>query len=66
VRTYNTSGGFLSTPIEELLENCTASIEAGIGGLKIKVGQPDPMLDLARLEAVRSHVGSFPLMVDAN
>ena len=66
VRTYNTSGGFLSTPIEELLENCTASMEAGIGGLKIKVGQPDPMLDLARLEAVRNHIGSFPLMVDAN
>jgi L-talarate/galactarate dehydratase len=66
VRTYNTSGGFLSTPIGQLLENCTASIESGIGGIKIKVGQPDPMLDLARLEAVRNHIGSFPLMVDAN
>lgn len=67
VRTYNTSGGFLSTPLKKLLENCTASVEAGIGGIKIKVGQPDPMIDLRRLEAVRNHLGpDVPLMVDAN
>jgi L-alanine-DL-glutamate epimerase-like enolase superfamily enzyme len=67
VRTYNTSGGFLSTPTDELLANCTSSIAAGIGGIKIKVGQPDPALDLQRLEAVRNHIGdAFPLMVDAN
>lgn len=67
VRCYNTSGGFLSTPTEQLVENCEASIEAGIGGIKIKVGQPDPMLDLARLDAVRRSVaGRVPLMVDAN
>ncbi|KQW75031.1 mandelate racemase/muconate lactonizing protein [Devosia sp. Root413D1] len=67
VRCYNTSGGFLSTPVEQLVENCEASIAAGIGGLKIKVGQPDPMADLARLDAVRKVVGDrVPLMVDAN
>ena len=67
VACYNTSGGFLSTPAEELVANCEASIAAGIGGLKIKVGQPDPMLDLARMEAVRKAVdGRVPLMVDAN
>lgn len=67
VRCYNTSGGFLSTPVEQLVENCEASIAAGIGGLKIKVGQPDPMLDLRRLDAVRKVVGDrVPLMVDAN
>ena len=67
VRCYNTSGGFLSTPTEQLLANCEASIEAGIGGLKIKVGQPDPMIDLKRMEAVRKAVdGRVPLMVDAN
>jgi L-alanine-DL-glutamate epimerase-like enolase superfamily enzyme len=67
VRCYNTSGGFLSTPVEQLVENCEASITAGIGGLKIKVGQPDPMADLARLDAVRKVVGDrVPLMVDAN
>ncbi|MDC9825696.1 mandelate racemase/muconate lactonizing enzyme family protein [Devosia sp. ZB163] len=67
VRCYNTSGGFLSTPTDQLVANCEASIEAGIGGLKIKVGQPDPMADLARMEAVRKVVdGRVPLMVDAN
>jgi L-alanine-DL-glutamate epimerase-like enolase superfamily enzyme len=67
VRCYNTSGGLLSTPTAELVANCEASIDAGIGGLKIKVGQPDPMLDLARMEAVRRAVdGRVPLMVDAN
>ena len=67
VQCYNTSGGFLSTPTEELVANCEAAIEAGIGGLKIKVGHPDPMFDLARMEAVRKAVnGRVPLMVDAN
>lgn len=67
VRCYNTSGGFLSTPTAQLVANCEASIDAGLGGLKIKVGQPDPMLDLARMEAVRRAVdGRVPLMVDAN
>src|SRR3569623_1701588 len=67
VRCYNTSGGFLSTPTDQLIENCRASIAAGIGGIKIKVGQPDPMADLARLVAVREAIGEqFPLMVDAN
>lgn len=67
VRCYNTSGGFLSTPTDQLVANCEASIDAGIGGIKIKVGQPDPMADLVRLEAVRKAVsGRVPLMVDAN
>lgn len=67
VRCYNTSGGFLSSPLEQVLDNITQAVKRGIGGIKIKVGQPDPMLDLARVQAVRQHVGdSFPLAVDAN
>ncbi|MBQ1123328.1 mandelate racemase/muconate lactonizing enzyme family protein [Streptomyces sp. B15] len=67
VRCYNTSGGFLHTPTEEVLANATASLEAGIGGLKIKVGHPDGKRDLERVRAVREHVGDdVPLMVDAN
>jgi L-alanine-DL-glutamate epimerase-like enolase superfamily enzyme len=67
VQCYNTSGGFLSTPTDQLVANCEESIGAGIGGIKIKVGQPDPMIDLARLDAVRKVVGDrVPLMVDAN
>ncbi|QTG81498.1 L-talarate/galactarate dehydratase [Arthrobacter crystallopoietes] len=67
VQTYNTSGGFLQAPIEEVKERASASLAAGIGGIKIKVGQPDTKLDLARVTAVREHLGDdVPLMVDAN
>src|SRR6185436_2985587 len=67
VQCYNTSGGFLSTPLQQMLENIDGSLERGIGGIKIKVGQPDFAADLARLEAVRSHLGKrAALMVDAN
>ncbi|MFZ3567081.1 L-talarate/galactarate dehydratase [Streptomyces sp. BH097] len=67
VQTYNTSGGFLHTPTEQVLENATASLASGIGGIKIKVGNPDRKADLARLTAVREHIGDdVPLMVDAN
>lgn len=67
VRCYNTSGGFLHTPIEQLTVNAAASIERGIGGIKLKVGQPDRALDIRRVEAVRKHLGDgVPIMVDAN
>jgi L-talarate/galactarate dehydratase len=67
VRCYNTSGGFLHTPLEQLLVNAAASRERGIGGIKLKVGQPDGALDVQRVAAVRKHLGDgVPLMVDAN
>ena len=67
VRCYNTSGGFLHTPIDQLKVNAAASIARGIGGIKLKVGQPDGKIDIARVEAVRKHLGDqVPLMVDAN
>ena len=67
VRCYNTSGGFLSTPLEQVLDNVEALRRSGIGGIKIKVGQPDIGSDLKRVAAVRGALGEgFPLMVDAN
>ncbi len=64
---YNTSGGFLHTPLPQLLENAAASRARGIGGIKLKVGQPDHRLDLERVAAVRQHLGDdAPLMIDAN
>ncbi len=65
-RVYNTSGGFLQVSIEEVEEKASAALEAGIGGIKIKVGQPDWRTDLARVEAMREHLGDAPLMGDAN
>jgi L-alanine-DL-glutamate epimerase-like enolase superfamily enzyme len=67
VRCYNTSGGFLHTPLDQLMTNTDVSREKGIGGIKLKVGQPDCALDIHRVETVRKHLGdAFPLMVDAN
>ena len=67
VQCYNTSGGFLSSPLEEVLESVDKLRERGIGGIKIKVGHPDPAEDLRRVSAVRKRLGDgFPLMVDAN
>ncbi|GHD02242.1 L-talarate/galactarate dehydratase [Zhihengliuella salsuginis] len=67
VRTYNTSGGFLHAGVEEIKDRATASLEAGIGGIKMKVGLPDTREDLRRVSAVREHLGAdVPLMVDAN
>src|SRR4051794_33410173 len=67
VRTYNTSGGFLHTPIEQVKENSAAALEKGIGAIKLKVGQPDWRTDVARVSAVRAFLDpDVPLMVDAN
>jgi len=64
---YNTSGGYLQAPIEEILEKADRSLERGIQGVKIKVGQPDTAADLKRVEALRRHLGDeVPIMVDAN
>ena len=67
VQCYNTSGGFLHTPLDQVLKNVAISRESGIGGIKIKVGQPDTAEDIRRLSAVRQALGDdFPLMVDVN
>jgi len=67
VRCYNTSGGFLHESVEQVKDNATRTLEAGVGGIKIKVGQPDWREDLRRVAAIRAHLGAdVPLMVDAN
>lgn len=57
VQCYNTSGGFLHTPLDQVLKNVVISRENGIGGIKLKVGQPDCAEDIRRLTAVREHWG---------
>ena len=67
VRCYNTSGGYLQASIEEVVDKAMQSRERGIGGVKMKVGQPDKRLDLQRIEALRKQLGDeVPLMVDVN
>ncbi|KQS71135.1 mandelate racemase/muconate lactonizing enzyme family protein [Modestobacter sp. Leaf380] len=67
VRCYNTSGGFLHETIEQVCDNATATLEAGIGAIKIKVGLPDSKEDVRRVSRLRAHLGDdVPIMVDAN
>ena len=64
---YNTSGGYLSASTSEVLANVDQSLARGLGGIKLKVGQPDLNKDMERVAAVRKHVGDdVPMMVDAN
>ncbi|MBR7481624.1 enolase, partial [Klebsiella pneumoniae] len=48
VQCYNTSGGFLHTPLDQVLKNVAISRENGIGGIKLKVGQPNTAEDIRR------------------
>src|SRR3546814_17846655 len=65
VRCYNTSGGYLSSDVGEVKERAPASLERGIGGIKLKVGQHDPVADLTRTEAVLGLLGdTVPLIND--
>ncbi|MCS2608603.1 L-talarate/galactarate dehydratase [Halomonas dongshanensis] len=64
---YNTSGGYLSASIEDVVENAQRSLANGMGGIKLKVGQPDAKKDIERVRHIRELVGNqTPLMVDAN
>lgn len=64
---YDTEGGWLNMDIDTIVAEAEASVARGWPGVKIKVGKPDPMEDLARLTAVRDAIGpGIDLMVDAN
>ena len=68
VRCYDTSGGFLHEPIEQVLDNATAHARARHRRHQDQgrppVARPSTC---ARVRAVREHLGDdVPLMVDAN
>ena len=64
---YNTSGGYLQAPVEEIIDKAEQSLERGIKGIKVKIGQPDFKKDYKRLAALRKHIGpDVPIMVDVN
>jgi len=67
IPTYNTSGGYFGTRIEEVCANADRSRASGIRGVKMKVGQPDVAEDIRRVIALRKHLGDdVPIMIDAN
>jgi L-alanine-DL-glutamate epimerase-like enolase superfamily enzyme len=65
---YNTDVGWLSNPIESLVQQAKKAVEQqGFRRLKLKVGQKNPAADVVRIAAVRKAVGEeIPIAVDAN
>jgi len=64
---YNTDGGWLHLSDDELLVETGRLVEDGWRAVKVKIGHPDPAMDLRRVRAVRRHVGDdIAVMIDAN
>jgi mandelate racemase len=61
------TGGFLTDPIEKVIEEVLSSKQRGFTKCKIKVGRPDWNTDIQRVAQLRKAVGDgFGIMVDAN
>lgn len=62
------AGGIdLHFPLDRLLAQTDDNLTKGFRAIKMKVGRPQLSEDVARVEAMRGHLGAdFPLMVDAN
>ena len=62
------AGGIdLDLSIEALLQQTDDNLRKGFRAIKMKVGRPDLASDVARVQAMRKHLGvGFPLMADAN
>lgn len=62
------AGGIdLDLSIEDLLKQTDDNLGKGFRAIKMKVGRPDLASDVARVGAMRDHLGQgFPLMADAN
>jgi L-alanine-DL-glutamate epimerase-like enolase superfamily enzyme len=62
------AGGIdLDLSVEALLQQTDDNLRKGFRAIKMKVGRPDLGSDIARVQAMRKHLGDgFPLMADAN
>jgi L-alanine-DL-glutamate epimerase-like enolase superfamily enzyme len=62
------AGGIdLEFPLDKLLAQTDDNLKKGFRAIKMKVGRPRLSEDVARVKAMREHLGAdFPLMVDAN
>jgi L-alanine-DL-glutamate epimerase-like enolase superfamily enzyme len=62
------AGGIdLDFPLDKLLAQTDENLRKGFRAIKMKVGRARLSEDVARVQAMRSHLGpDFPLMVDAN
>ncbi len=62
------AGGIdLDLPLDKLLRQTDGNLAKGFRAIKMKVGRRHLSEDVARVKAMRAHLGDgFPLMVDAN
>jgi len=62
------AGGIdLELPLDKLLHQTDGNLKKGFRAIKMKVGRANLYEDVARVKAMREHLGTgFPLMVDAN
>ena len=62
------AGGIdLDFPLDKLLAQTDENLKKGFRAIKMKVGRAKLSEDVARVKAMREHLGAdFPLMVDAN
>ncbi|MGN8544336.1 mandelate racemase/muconate lactonizing enzyme family protein [Bradyrhizobium sp. 13971] len=62
------AGGIdLDLPLDGLLKQTDDNLAKGFRAIKMKVGRPSLASDVARVKAMRGHLGDeFPLMADAN
>lgn len=57
----------LAYPLPKLLTHVQSYLDAGLNGVKIKIGQPTEAEDVARIRAVRDQIGpDTAFMIDAN
>lgn len=57
----------LAYPLPRLLTHVQSYLDAGLNGVKIKIGQPTEAEDVARIRAVRQQIGpDTAFMIDAN
>ena len=64
---YWSDGGWLWMSVDEILRDAEERLAQGMHGIKLKVGQPDPRVDLQRVRAVRKALGDDAwIAVDAN
>jgi L-alanine-DL-glutamate epimerase-like enolase superfamily enzyme len=67
VPAYHSGGLWLSSSQNELIEEAQGFVAAGFKALKMRLGNPDPAMDIARVRAVREAIGPhIELMADAN
>ncbi|TNE96934.1 MAG: mandelate racemase/muconate lactonizing enzyme family protein [Bacteroidetes bacterium] len=67
VKTYASSGLWLSASIDELIEEAHGFIEQGFRSMKLRLGKENPREDVARARALREAVGDdIEILTDAN